>query len=83
MNFHYRAVCVKCGHVQKEGDNRDFLDAFFLPSCCPKCGDVKSKRWRDMETGWDIQRGRYEAPPGVIWWMPWTWKPRVWVEAID
>lgn len=70
-NWHYRAVCVNCGHHHRMSTNSLFLSV--TEGCCPECGTeverrrlapiwgkpfvAKVMRWR--KTGWF--RGTWET----------------------
>jgi ssDNA-binding Zn-finger/Zn-ribbon topoisomerase 1 len=71
--YHYRVICEKCQYVERERKDSKFLDAFFLPSRCPKCGHQKDRARFARSSGWTKQFGRYERMAEFDICNPLTW----------
>lgn len=77
-DLYWRAVCDKCGAVERETAHHWTLNPWFLPSRCRKCGDHKDRHaGTHQSAGWAVQFGRDEPSVTLVWWKPWTWISRV------
>lgn len=68
----WRAVCDKCGYVERHRSSTKFLDPWFLPDRCPQCDHWK-RPTKVFDTGWSNQYGYYERKQKFNLFKPSTW----------
>lgn len=83
--FMYRARCSTCGYIVRERIDSTFLDPWFLPTHCVKCGEHKDRYATFLDkAGWTLDFGRYVRARPFKLTRPSTWfVGQVWEEKHD